>query len=1094
VRGISLFFWTASEPSTSKPPLLRMCSYFCLVLSMCAADGQANRWPVPLARVDPRPIKLSIVDGTDIRFARPFAVQELSQTRVSGIVQDNQGFMWFGTQHGLNRYDGYAFKVFVHDPKKLNSLGGVTTRALFKDRDGVLWVGCEQFLNKFEPASETFTRYAIPFVRHISQDRDGLLWLSTATGLRRLDPATGRVRLYSHDPNDPSSLSNNDVEASGEDREGRFWVASHSNGLDEFDRASGKVILHIPLGEPVGAVSFYEDRLGQFWILNGWGPQVLSLFERKTNTLRKCSLLEARSSHTPLTGITAMLEDQNGNLWLATHGAGLLKLDRDRQRFIRYRNHLADPDSLPQDNAENLFSDREGGIWAGLGRMGPVRFSPRPLPFRRLPHDPDSSNPTAEPFVGAIYEDHDGILWTGTPDALNRIDRANGRYTAIRQTPGRAMDVITIREDRSGNIWAGTYGHGLHCFDQRTSKFKIYRHNPADPYSLSSDIVMRLLVDHKGTLWVGTIESLNRFDPSTARFSTYRPNQQGESLSYHEIVEDQDGALWLGTEFSGLYRFDAVTGQFTAHYQHDVNGPETLSDNRVNSVHIDRMGGLWVGTQNGLNKLDRKTGKFEVYTRGDGLPDNAVGCVLEDGSGNLWMSTNRGVARFDKQTKTFTSYSSADGLPGLDLTGWGACFQSPSGELFFGGFSGATAFYPNLIGAEYTPPIVFTEFELSGNRVGIGGDSPLRESISSASKIVLSHKQSVFSLTFAGLSYSNPGTNRYRYRLEGLQRDWTETGSDRRQATYTTLPAGEYTFRAQAATSRGPWNDPGAVLRIKILPPWWATAWFSAIAVAGAAAGFWVLYRFRVRELSARMQSQMEERLGERARIARDLHDTLLQSFHGLLFRFQAVDNLLPSRPGEAKQTLESAIDDAAQAITEARDAVHELRSSTVVTNDLAAAVTALGEELAAHHTTGAASQDSPTFLVEVEGTPQDLHPILRDEIYRIAGEAVRNAFRHAKARRIEVEIRYYERELRVQIRDDGSGIDPGILSHEGRAGHWGLPGMRERAKRIGGQMDLWSELGVGTEVELRIPASIAYRAYAGRRFRLFRKKTGTSS
>jgi len=246
--------------------------------------------------------------------------------------------------------------------------------------------------------------------------------------------------------------------------------------------------------------------------------------------------------------------------------------------------------------------------------------------------------------------------------------------------------------------------------------------------------------------------------------------------------------------------------------------------------------------------------------------------------------------------------------------------------------------------------------------------------------------------------------------------------------------------------------------------------------------------------MAGQIQSRFEERLAERTRIARELHDTLLQSFHGLIFRFQAADNLLPARPTEAKQTLESALDDAAQAITEARDAVHELRSSAGATGDLATAVTALGEELAAHHTTAAASQDSATFLVEVEGTPQDLHPILRDEIYRIAGEGLRNAFRHARARRVEVEIRYDERQLQVRIRDDGSGIDPSVLSHEGRAGHWGLTGMRERAKRIGGEMDVWSELGAGTEIELRIPSSVAYKTHAGRSFRLFRKKRGTSS
>jgi signal transduction histidine kinase len=282
---------------------------------------------------------------------------------------------------------------------------------------------------------------------------------------------------------------------------------------------------------------------------------------------------------------------------------------------------------------------------------------------------------------------------------------------------------------------------------------------------------------------------------------------------------------------------------------------------------------------------------------------------------------------------------------------------------------------------------------------------------------------------------------------------------------------------------------------VSIVRTLWSTWWFKLACAFAVGLMAWLSWRrLRARQMAQQLNQRFEDRLRERTRIARELHDTLFQSFHGLLFRFQAVDNLLPARPGEAKQLLESALDNAAQAITEARDAVHELRSSTVVTNDLAAAVTALGKELIAHHTTSAASQDPATFLVEVEGTPQELPPILRDEVYRIAGEALRNAFRHSRAQRIEVEIRYGGRELQVRIRDDGSGIDPSILSHEGRAGHWGLLGMRERAKRIGGQMDLWSKLGAGTEVDLRISASVAYQAYTGRSFRLFRKEAGTSS
>ena len=1041
-----------------------------------AADRRLAHSTVPQASVDLRPIRLPIVDGTDIRFTRLSTADGLSQTKASHIVQDDQGFMWFGTQYGLNRYDGYNFKVFVHDPGNPNSLSGVVVNALFKDRDGTLWVGCDQFLNKLQPVTETFTRYPVPFVTHISQDTAGVLWLATPSdGLYSLDPETGRICHYSHDPNDPSSLSSNHVDYSGEDRGGRFWVVN-TGYLDEFDRRTGKVTRHFAFPEAPLGFHFYEDRFGVFWIFHG-APNALAVFDRKTNTLTHYAFPERKPPGTAVTGVTAMLEDRDGALWLATHGAGLLKFDREHGRFIRYRNHPADPDSLPQNNIDTLFADREGSIWAGPGRMGPTRFATKPRPFKRLPHAPGS---TVEPFVGAIYEDREGILWIGTPEALNRIERKAGHYDSYRTGgPGVGTDVITIREDRSGNLWLGTYGHGLHRFDRRTGQFKTYRHNPSDPYSLSNDIVSRVLVDHNGTLWAGTQDGLNRFDAVTERFTTYQLEPQ-RIMHYLDLVEDGEGTLWLGTNSAGLQHFDPATGRLTS-YEHNMNRQGTLSDNRVNSVYIDRSGTMWVGTQNGLDKFNLKEGTFTVYTRRDGLPGNAVGCVLEDDHGDLWMSTNNGITRFNRQSRTFRNYSTADGLPGLNLIGWGAGFKSPSGEMFFGGFNGATAFFPDkVVDSSYAPPIVLTDFRLSGNPVQIGGRSPLKNSISYTHDVTLSHQQNIFSLGFAALSYSNPATNRYRYKLDGLERDWNEVGSDRRQVTYTNLPVGRYTFRAQGATSSGAWSEPGVALRIEIMPPWWGTSWFRVASAVFILVTIGLLYRSRIHQLKQEFQGRLEERVGERTRIARELHDTLLQSFHGLMLRFQTASNLLPERPAEAKQRLDSAIDQAAQAITEGRDAIQGLRSSTVETNDIALAVSALGEELAADET----NHNSAVFRVEVEGTPRNLHPMLRDEVYRIAGEALRNAFRHAQARRIEVEIRYDERQLRLRVRDDGKGIDPKVLKEEGRAGHWGLHGMPERAKLVGGNLEVWSELDSGTELELSIPASIAYAASpAPRRF-----------
>jgi signal transduction histidine kinase/ligand-binding sensor domain-containing protein len=825
-----------------------------VVTNGSADDRRLGQGAVPQASVESRQIRLPIMDGADIRFARFYTIEGPSKSNAGPFVQDDQGFVWFGTPYGLNRFDGYNFKVFTHAPGNPKSISGSSITALFKDHNGSLWVGCNQFLNKFDSKTEAFTRYRVSYVFHISQDAAGTLWLSTPSGLYSLDPANGNIRRYFHDPDDPASLESNDVKSSGEDREGGFWVAT-SEGLDSFDRRIGKVTLHIPLYEPSYPFSFYEDRFGVFWIYHV-SANPLSVFDRKTHTLTHFSFHEENSPGLALTGITGMLEDQNGALWLSSNGAGLLKFDREHRRFIRYRNSLADPESLAQNSVREVFADQEGIIWASLGGFGLTRFTSRPLPFQRYRHDFGNPASRDEPFVGAIYEDHQGILWIGTHEALNRIDRKAERYDAFSLTAaGEGTDVITICEDRRGYLWVGTYSHGLFRFDPRTALFKRFQHNPRDPHSLSNNIVPRLLVDHNGTLWAATHDGLDHFDAATGTFTTYRAGLQGVHPNYLELVEDRNGILWLGTESSGLLRFDPETGQFMI-YQHDIERQGTLSNPRVNSVHFDRPGSMWIGTQEGLNSFDVRTGRFTTYSQREGLPGNVVGCVLEDNHGYLWMSTDNGVARFDPQAKTFRTYSTADGLPGPDLTGWGTCFKSANGEMFFGGFGGATAFFPDKVtDNSYVPPIVLTDFRLFGTSVMPGVDSPLKIAINHTDRIRLSHKQNSFSIGYSALSYLNPPTNRYRYMLQGLDREWNEVGRDQRFATYTTLPAGKYTFRVEGATNRGPWDEPGATLLIEILPAWWNSRWFRLTYITALLLVAAAIYIYRRRK-----QKREEER------------------------------------------------------------------------------------------------------------------------------------------------------------------------------------------------------------------------------------------
>jgi len=1091
LREVAKIVIAMIHQETIKPTVLpRSAATRVVIVLFCAAtwataqdrarnpDHRAINGPmVPQAHVNPRTIILPVVEENGIRFTRLSTEEGLSQTKVTQIVQDDHGFMWFGSQYGLNRYDGYKFKVFKHEPGRPNSLSGVYIYSLFKDRVGSLWIGCDEFLDKFDPVTETFIHYRVDTgdsqaktvpVTHISQDHTGMLWLATRTGLYRFDPSTGRTIRYHHDPNNPFSLTSDSIKAAGEDKKGTFWVAT-SEGLDTLDPNTAKVTLHVPLHER-GEMSFYEDRFGLLWIVHVTGAGI-AVFNRNSNTLTHYSFHKHDLSDAIPIGAMAILEDRDGTLWIGTMGYGLLKYDRKDQKFIRYRHDPTNPESLGEDDLAALFQDREGNIWAGLHMMAPNRFSTRPALFEKFKHEPGNPNSLSGTMVNGIYQDRQGILWIGTIEALNRVDRNTGHYTFYRAVePGVSWRPTSIIEDRSGFLWVGSDGHGLTRLDPKTGLLKRFRHSPTDRFSLSSDLVVKLLIDHTGTIWATTFDGLDRFDAGTSRFTVYKDDKQDAEQIYIDVKEDRQGALWLGTHFSGLQRFDPVTEQFTV-YEHDANDPTSLSDNRVNSIHFDDSGTMWVGTQEGLDKFDPKTGRFKAYYEQDGLSGNLVSCILGDDHGNLWMSTNNGLSRFDPSEQRFKNYSAADGLPGADLSGWGACFKGPSGEMFFGGFSGGVAFYPDrVVDRPYIPPVVLTDFRLFYRPVAVGAGSPLSKAIGYTRTLSLSHDKNLFSLEFSALSYFNPVTNRYRYKLDGLDHEWHEVGSNERLVTYHALPAATYTFRVQGATSRGEWNEPGMELAIEILPPWWNTWFFRVFLAAVCVTLLWGLHRHRLHQMAREFNANLEGRVDERLRVARDLHDTLLQSFQALLLNFHSVTYLLPSRPVEARDAFETAIEHARQAITEGRNAVEGLRSSRYQGGDLQATISKFGRELAAHCNEAA----SPNFHLNVEGATRSLAPIVGNEIGCVAIEAVRNAFIHARARRIEVEIWYHARELRLRVRDDGKGIDPKIFEGS-RDGHYGITGMYERAKLAGGKLVFWSELGSGTELELTVPASRAY-------------------
>ena len=1048
-------------------PFRRSKPLFFLAILLCLSRATPARGDSQPSALDSLPEKIDLVDGNDIRFQRLSAGTGLSQTRVAWVVQDKVGFMWFGTQYGLNRYDGYKSKVFKHEPGRPDSLSCVYVRNLLVDHAGTLWVGCDRFLDRFDPATETFKHYRIypeiskelpTPIESIHEDHKGVLWLATAKGLYRFDPTSGQSTRYSHNPDDPSSIAATRINVAAEDREGRLWVAS-GKGLDQLDSVTGKVLRRSPFHAEVS--KFHEDQSGIFWMTGGESSCVLASWNLVTDTV-KCHSVNYSLKGIPLKAfVSEIIESRKGTMWLSST-AGLLKFDRTQNKLIRYHNNPIDRESLESDNLIFLYQDHEGNIWTCFQAAQPNFFSEEPLPFQNFTYQRGS---LANQLVTSIYEDKNGILWIGSMGGLNRIDRRTGTNIVPAES-GVNNEILSILEDAKGVLFAGTFHKALQEINRNTGEVSPYPREFPPQYASP---IMQLIYDHGGNLWAAMYGGVGRLDPATGRFVMYMPENQN-TIQYQKIAEGPEGFLWLGAQ-SGLHRFDPRTGKFTI-YEHKQDDPRSLSDNRVNALHFDPQGILWVGTQDGLSQFDGKTGDFKNYYEKDGLAGDVVSCIQGDKDGVLWMGTNKGLSAFDPHSQQFRNFSAADGIAGQDLTGWGTCSQSPTGEMFFGGFSGATAFYPNkLANSSFVPRTVLTDFRLSGNSVRIGPGSVLKQSITQTDSITLSHQQTIFSIEFSALSFLNAETNRYRYKLDGLDEGWHEVGSDERVANYTTLPAATYTFEVQGATSRGPWNQPGAVLRIEILPAWYQSLWFRCLCVTAFLLLLWAAYLLRLNELKRQFSTVLDARVDERTRIARELHDTLLQSFQGLLLVFQAISNLLPGRPEEAKERLEHALDQASDAITEGRDAVHELRSGGLNTVDLAEAIRNFGTDLLS----GTTTETSPEFGVQVEGTPQPLRPMIRDEVYRIGAESLRNAVRHANAQRIEVDIRYSSDGLRLRVRDNGKGIDPAVLGLDHIAGHWGLRGMRERAKLIGGTFEVWSQPGSGTETELTIPAASAY-------------------
>lgn len=807
------------------------------------------------------------------RFERIGVDQGLAHPRVYAILQDHIGLIWFATGEGLNRSDGTTITRFTFDPNDPNTIADNHIRALIEDRDGILWAATAGGLSRFERATQTFTRFqhnpAEPNslssndVWSMAEDSAGNLWIGTASGvINRLDRARERFSTYR-----PTPGTNGGTLFA--DHDGQIWVGTGA-GLFKYV-PERDAFTYVPLDQHGAAPAVYaitQSRDGSFWIGTQQG-----LFQ-----LDSAGRYRARFQHTPDDSaslsddwVFTLAEGTDGTLWVGTRNHGLNAYDPQRGRFTRYRHDPDNPTSLAHDMIHSLFVDRTGLIWIGTGRNGVSLFNPATRAFRH--YGPDATQPASLPHrsVAAIHESRDGALWVGgfLDHGLARLDRATGDLTIYRHDPADraslpANSIFVIHEDRAGTIWVGTAQDGMAALDPITGRFTRYRHDPADPGSLSDNTVYEIFEDRTGTLWVGTDNGLNALERRNGRFRRYfhdpdDPNSLGHS-EISAVYEMADGSLWFGTWGGGLQRYEPATDSFTG-FQHDPATSASLSDNRIFALDGDGATGLWVATMVGLNRFDPQTGATTRYTERDGLPAPSVQCVLADAEGRAWASTLRGLAQIDPANGAIERYTARDGLQS-DYFAGGACSRGRSGELFFGGRDGISAFDPVAVqGSRPTPPIVLTDVTT------LGGVQPAIGDVGSLKRFTLGYDASAITFGFAALEYADPQQVRYAYMLEGYDEDWVAIGN-RRMATYTNLPGGDYTLRVRIAERDGTWSPAGINLALTVTTPPWRSWWaytlygLAAVALVAGAARSWTQERANrvlIHEVGERRRAEAEQ-------------------------------------------------------------------------------------------------------------------------------------------------------------------------------------------------------------------------------------------
>jgi len=1042
-----------------------------------------------------------------MRFSRLTVNDGLSQSSVNCSFQDSRGFMWFGTQNGLNRYDGYTFKVYKQIPGDTLSLSENWVWTIYEDSRGDLWIG-------------TF-----------------------GGGACRFDRRTESFTTFRHDPEDPNSISDNTVWHFYEDPEGVLWVGAN-NGLNAFDREQQLFTYFEPPGDAQNVFKIIPDETGRLWMNSLDG---LYAFNTRSKEFRYYSL---HSAETPNMGSLGreMAMDDTSVLWLGSRDSGLIRFDPDNGAATHYRHDPQNPQhSLADDSVLDVHADQWGVIWAathnGLSRL--TLDGSRIVAVQNYYHNPIDPYSLSSNHITGIYENRTGeiwistrsglnrferfnqkfrlfqsfsnkpnslshntilsiqasrqepdLLWVGTRDGLNRLDQRTGHTTRLFYDPDHPQAgpgsnyILSLLEDTGGNLWVGTRSGGLSKMSgeaRREPRFVHYRHKPGDHSSLSEDTVHYIYQDRTGTIWIGTGGGgLNRLNPDSRTFTRYMHDPEDtSSLSdnwVYAIMEDNSGRFWVGTASGGLNLFDPEHGDYR-HFRHDPSDPRSISSDRVLGIFQASDNQIWVATAFGLNRMVPPEEPGEDYTfisyhEADGLPNDVIFSVLEDDNGDLWMSTENGLCRihFQEGKMQVRSFTAEDGLQGNEF-GQNAYHRSPDGRFYFGGLGGFNAFHPDSIKENPNPPpVVLTDFRILNESVPIGypeasrvGDAALQDkpyleqSITETERIDLSYKNYIVSFEFAALNFTMPQKNRYSYMLEGLDPDWIYCGASR-FATYTNLDGGEYTFRVKACNNDGLWNEEGLAIGIVVMPPPWKTWW--AYTVYGllifvAVSGI-VRYRVHVKarelEVRARIErARVEEREKVRQKSSADFHDeagnilTKITLFTELALRGE-------QKGGKLSDYLHNIEENTKALSGKMRDFIWALDPGKDTLYDTLIRLKIFGNSLFQYSEVHFVATGISEKLTSVELPMED-----RRSMVLIFKEAMNNCLKHSGCQAVTLSFKTRNDLIEVKLTDNGSGFEPDHPT-EG----YGLKNMIARADRIGAILEIRSSEGQGTEVVFR--------------------------